>query len=100
LLQRAIPKACHVRNRCLRCGQHSCWCDWRPWHLPLLLPSMGRDGHAARPQAVQQLLRLAPATAVLLTLDADGHVVEEEEIPIALVQRGDLLKVLNRMLLS
>lgn len=44
-------------------------------------------------QAVQQLLRLAPATAVLLTLDGEGHVVEEEEVPVALVQRGDLLKV-------
>lgn len=42
---------------------------------------------------MQQLLRLAPATAVLLTLDETGHVVEEEEVPVALVQRGDLLKV-------
>lgn len=49
--------------------------------------------HAAVAQAVQQLLRLAPATAVLLTLDDEGHVVEEEEVPVALVQRGDLLKV-------
>ncbi len=43
---------------------------------------------------MQQLLRLAPATALLLTTDPDGHVTAEEEVPIALVQRGDLLKVL------
>lgn len=42
---------------------------------------------------MQQLLRLAPATAVLLTVDEVGRVVQEEEVPIALVQRGDLLKV-------
>ena len=42
---------------------------------------------------MQQLLRLAPATALLLTTDPDGHVNAEEEVPISLVQRGDLLKV-------
>lgn len=44
-------------------------------------------------QAVQKLLRLAPATALLLTVDGDGRVTAEEEVPVALVQRGDLLKV-------
>ncbi|KAK9826100.1 hypothetical protein WJX81_003066 [Elliptochloris bilobata] len=44
-------------------------------------------------QAVTELLKLAPATAVLLTLDADGRVTSEEEVPAALVQRGDHLKV-------
>ena len=57
-------------------------------------PISGRELCAGGAQAVQQLLRLAPATAVLLTLDGEGHVVEEEEVPVALVQRGDLLKVL------
>ena len=45
------------------------------------------------PQAVQALLRLAPATALLLTTDEDGRVTAEEDVPVALVQRGDLLKV-------
>ena len=40
-----------------------------------------------------ELLKLAPATAVLLTLDAGGRVTAEEEVPVALVQRGDHLKV-------
>ena len=40
-----------------------------------------------------ELLKLAPATAVLLTIDAGGRVVAEEEVPAALVQRGDHLKV-------
>lgn len=40
-----------------------------------------------------ELLKLAPATAVLLTMDADGRITAEEEVPVALVQRGDHLKV-------
>jgi len=44
-------------------------------------------------RAVQKLLRLAPATALLLTVDGDGRVTAEEEVPVALVQRGDLLKI-------
>lgn len=44
------------------------------------------------PQAIQELLRLAPPAALLLTTDEEGRVLSEEEIPIALVQRGDLLK--------
>ena len=44
-------------------------------------------------QAIQQLTKLAPATALLLKLDANGAVADEQEVPIALVQRGDRLKV-------
>lgn len=57
-----------------------------------------RDGVAellppgAPSQAVQELLRLAPPTALLLTTDSDGRVMGEEEVPVALVQRRDLLK--------
>ena len=40
-----------------------------------------------------ELLKLTPAAAVLVTLDALGRVVTEEEVPAALVQRGDHLKV-------
>ncbi len=48
------------------------------------------DGRA---QAVTELLKLTPAAAMLVTLDALGRVVTEEEVPAALVQRGDHLKV-------
>lgn len=44
-------------------------------------------------QAVTELLKLAPATATLVTKDDDGHVISEEEVSTALIQRGDLLKV-------
>lgn len=44
-------------------------------------------------QAVTELLRLAPSTAVLITRDESGRTVAEEEVPTALIQRGDLLKV-------
>ena len=44
-------------------------------------------------QAVTELLKLAPSTAVLLTRDENGHTTAEEEVPVALVQQGDLLKV-------
>ena len=49
-------------------------------------------------QAVTELLRLAPSTAVLLTKDEHGRTVSEEEVPTALVQRGDLLKVCRTLL--
>ena len=45
-------------------------------------------------EAVTRLLQLAPSVAVLVTLDAEGHVVREEEVASGLIQRGDLLKVL------
>lgn len=44
-------------------------------------------------QAVTELLKLAPSTAVLLTRDENGHTTGEQEVPAALVQQGDLLKV-------
>ena len=44
------------------------------------------------PQAIQELLRLAPPTALLLTTNEEGRILSEEEVPIALVQHGDLLK--------
>ena len=49
-------------------------------------------------QAIQQLTKLAPATALLLKRDQDGVVTDEQEVPIALVQRGDILKVRAREL--
>lgn len=42
---------------------------------------------------MQQLLKLAPATAVIVTTDEEGRCISEEEVSIALVQRGDILKV-------
>ena len=44
-------------------------------------------------QAVTELLKLAPPTAVLLTRNEAGVTVSEEEVAVELVQRGDLLKV-------
>lgn len=43
--------------------------------------------------AISALLTLAPPTALLLTPDADGALVHEEEVSTALIHRGDLLKV-------
>jgi Cu+-exporting ATPase len=43
--------------------------------------------------ALAALTRLSPATALLIKQDSAGHVVTEEEVPTALLQRGDLLKV-------
>ena len=48
-----------------------------------------------RQQAVTELLRLAPSTAVLLTRDEAGRTLAEQEVPLALVQRADLLKVVS-----
>ena len=45
-------------------------------------------------QAIQQLTKLAPGTALLLTRNEEGVVTDEQEVPIALVQRGDVLKVI------
>ena len=44
-------------------------------------------------EALTALARLSPATALVLTLDAGGQVAAEQEVPTALLQRGDLLKV-------
>ncbi|CAL5220469.1 g2492 [Coccomyxa viridis] len=43
-------------------------------------------------QAVTELLKLAPSTAMLLTRDESGHTTAEEEVPVDLVQQGDFLK--------
>lgn len=43
--------------------------------------------------ALQALANLSPASALVLTLDADGAVESEEEIPTVLLHRGDILKV-------
>lgn len=43
-------------------------------------------------EAVTELLKLVPHTTLLLIKDAKGRTVLEEEVPVALVQHGDLLK--------
>eukprot|EP00850_Spirogloea_muscicola_P000144 SM000001S04546 [mRNA] locus=s1:856403:861068:- [translate_table: standard] len=45
-------------------------------------------------EAISKLLQLAPATAIILEVGADGKVVTEREIDTRLVQRGDILKVI------
>lgn len=45
-------------------------------------------------QAITKLLHLAPSSAILLTQDEDGAITSEEEVPSALIQRDDLLKVI------
>ena len=45
-------------------------------------------------QAIRELLRLAPATAVLCVMSSDGAtILREEEISSELLQRGDVVKV-------
>lgn len=44
-------------------------------------------------ESIGKLLALAPTTAVLLTFDAGGNPVTEEEIDAQLLERGDVLKV-------
>ena len=51
-------------------------------------------------QAIQELGKLAPATALLVTMDAGGGVLNEREVAIALVQRGDILKVFRPLKIS
>lgn len=43
--------------------------------------------------AITKLLNLTPEQAVLLTFNEEGLVVSEEDVPTALVQRGDVIKV-------
>ena len=45
-------------------------------------------------EAIGKLLQLAPTSAILLTVDSSGKVLEEREIDAQLIQRGDLLKVM------
>ena len=44
-------------------------------------------------EAITKLLALAPDTATVVTLDDEGGVASSEEVPCALVHRGDVLKV-------
>lgn len=44
-------------------------------------------------EAIRRLMHLAPATATLLKLGPDGQIIQEEEIPTELLQRGDIVKV-------
>ncbi|KAL4446311.1 hypothetical protein ABPG77_003118 [Micractinium sp. CCAP 211/92] len=44
--------------------------------------------------AITKLCQLAPPTALLLTLNDNGEVLGEREVPTELVHRGDVLKVL------
>ncbi|KAL2635010.1 hypothetical protein R1flu_006489 [Riccia fluitans] len=44
-------------------------------------------------EAIGKLLELAPTTALLLTVDADGQPLSEREIDIQLIHKGDILKV-------
>jgi Cu+-exporting ATPase len=44
-------------------------------------------------EAIQKLMSLQPPTATLLEIDSKGEVATEKEIPIDLVQRGDILKL-------
>ncbi len=44
-------------------------------------------------QAISSLLSLAPATALLVTVDADNNPLSEEVLNANLVHNGDILKV-------
>lgn len=44
-------------------------------------------------EAIEKLMDLAPDTALLLTLDSEGNVLNEEEIDSRLLQRNDVMKI-------
>ncbi|XP_044486479.1 probable copper-transporting ATPase HMA5 [Mangifera indica] len=45
-------------------------------------------------EAIAKLMDLAPETAILLTLDDEGNVINEEEIDSRLIQRNDVIKII------
>ncbi|KAL8543702.1 hypothetical protein ACS0TY_004316 [Phlomoides rotata] len=45
-------------------------------------------------EAIEKLMDLAPGTAILLTLDDEGNVLNEEEMDSRLIQRNDVMKIL------
>ncbi|KAK9143713.1 hypothetical protein Syun_013113 [Stephania yunnanensis] len=45
-------------------------------------------------EAIAKLMNLAPETAILLTLDSKGNVINEEEIDSQLIQKNDVLKII------
>uniref|UniRef100_A0A803LQK6 HMA domain-containing protein n=1 Tax=Chenopodium quinoa TaxID=63459 RepID=A0A803LQK6_CHEQI len=55
------------------------------------LESLARGKTSA---AIAKLMDLAPETATLLTLDADGNILNEKEIDTKLTHKNDVLKVL------
>ncbi|WCJ26259.1 Copper-transporting ATPase HMA5 [Euphorbia peplus] len=44
--------------------------------------------------AIAKLMNLTPGTAILLTLDEDGNVINEEEIDSRLIQKNDVIKII------
>ncbi|KAJ9173593.1 hypothetical protein P3X46_016710 [Hevea brasiliensis] len=45
-------------------------------------------------EAIAKLMDLAPDTAILLTLDDEGNVINEEEIDSRLIQKNDVIKII------
>ncbi|KAJ9173594.1 hypothetical protein P3X46_016711 [Hevea brasiliensis] len=45
-------------------------------------------------EAIAKLMDLAPDTAILLTLDDEGNVINEEEIDSRLIQKSDVIKII------
>lgn len=45
-------------------------------------------------EAIEKLMDLAPGTAILLTLDSEGNVLNEEEIDSRLIQKNDVMKII------
>lgn len=45
-------------------------------------------------EAIAKLMKLAPETAILLTLDEEGNVIGEQEIHSRLIQKNDVIKII------